>query len=192
VKRRIVVTGCSGDDWKQLSRETRKTVELYCSRHGVDFVFEELISSGRAPSWFKLVALASCLATHDEALWLDADVIACEDAANIFDAVPDEAPAAACLVNPRNEESHFNCGVLLVRRAFLPVLVEAAMQDDLIHHRWWEQAAINRLAFDRIFQLPDQWNVWSGTTSTATPMFRHACGLGDPEQRRRWLFGGNR
>jgi hypothetical protein len=79
--------------------------------------------------------------------------------------------------------------VFLVRRGFLPVLVNAAMQDDLVHHKWWEQAAINRLASFRIFQLPEEWNAWRGTSPDVHPRFRHACGMGDVASRRAWLFG---
>jgi hypothetical protein len=185
---RLVVSGYAGPEWKAVSVATRKTVDKYCKTHGMKFICQELEHTGRPLPWSKLTCISLGLASHDEVLWLDADVAVADLSKNIFDEVPASFCSAACRLVEQNGEPHFNTGVWVVRRKFLPDIVHAAMQDDLIHHKWWEQAAINRVASDKIFPLPEEWNTWSGSPESVHPRFRHACGLGTPENRLRWLF----
>ena len=188
---RAIVTGYFGEQWKQIAKLTSVTVREYCRHHEIQFVGGELRPVARPASWAKLIAIAECLQSYDEVVWLDSDVVVADFSKNIFDEVPDGFSSASCRLTDSKGESHFNTGVWLVRRGFYSSLVCAAMQDDLVHHKWWEQAAINRIAANEMYSLPEEWNVWAGTSPQVHARFRHACGLGTAERRLSWLFGGN-
>jgi hypothetical protein len=75
----------------------------------------------------------------------------------------------------------------------LPLLVGAAMVDEMIHHRWWEQAVIvgalgygeqdgilrhetETDLFRRTHWLDESWNVCRYTPAGTKQNWLHACG----------------
>ncbi len=180
--RRAVLSGHVGDRWSEIAAITYPRMARYASSVGATFLpyVGERVPSGRHPAWMKLVYVADALIEHDEVLWLDADVLVVDsDAGSVFDEVPDWAHHAMCL---HPDPIHPNTGVWVVRRPMLPAIVQAAMQDDCIEHKWWEQAAIIKvMQSERIptAVLGDEWNAWSGSPSDLKPKFRHACGMPD-------------
>jgi hypothetical protein len=125
----------------------------------------------------KLSYIAEMLASHDEVLWLDADVLIEDESESVFDEFSsDERLHAMCLLEDNESERHFNCGVWICRRGVIPMIVLAAMEDDLIDHKWWEQAAVARHLIEfPPFVLSERWNHWSGSPASIKPRFRHAC-----------------
>ena len=190
-RKRVIVSGFSGDNYREMTDRTWPGMKRYADKIGADFMGEPMNSAGRPCSWGKLPLIARALANHEEALWLDADVSVDAATRSVFESFSREHPAAACWLVDDHGNGHFNCGVLLVRRPFLETILIAAMQDDLINSNWWEQTAINRVAVGGLIQrLGDEWNVWRGTSSDVVPQFRHACGLGSMAERIAWLEGG--
>jgi hypothetical protein len=184
---RAIVTGCSYDEpWKSVADKTWGSMARYAEAIGVAFHWYALQPHpSRHWSWQKLGCLASGLSTYDEVLWLDADVAVVDRSENIFDAVPESSDMAMARLTDGLGRQHFNCGVWLARRTSLPILMAAAMDDACIHHCWWEQAAINKLANEsNTHALHERWNHWRGSPQDLKPMFRHACDLPGSERIR--------
>lgn len=185
----MIVSGFAGEGYKSLAEKTWPSMMLYAERVGADFIGVGLTAGRRPCSWGKLPAIAKSLSTHEESLWLDADVMVLPEAGDVFDEFLPGYAAAAAYLTDENGTGHFNCGVMLTRRGFLETLVLAAMQDDCIYNGWWEQAAINRLACpDTVQRLGEEWNSWRGTNKDVVPQFRHACGFETMNERVAWLL----
>lgn len=100
------------------------------------------IRPSRPPSWWKIPAIARALATHDEVLWLDADVVIADWSEDLT------APAGAwqAMVEHHTDDGLIpNCGVWLLRRPMLPVLHELWEMVRHINSPWWEQSALLEL-----------------------------------------------
>ena len=178
--KRVLVTGCTAEgDWPAIWNITFPRILSYARRHDMDFWNAELRSCSRPRAWGKLTAILTAFESYDEVLWLDADVLVCDTSVSIFDEVGELHEHACCKQVCTQRGPHWNTGVWVVRRSAIGILAEAMMQDDLINHPWWEQAAINRVAEERGAQpatLSDQWNHYWQTPDTVRPRFRHACG----------------
>lgn len=209
---RCIVTGHEGAEFGVVMSITSPLMSSYAKRHGVDYLAVEyggITSIRRPPSWKKLVAIGGMLSAYDEVLWLDADVVVSDPSDNIFDEFPDWA-AHAMVKHQTDEGDVPNAGVWLVRRAMIPSLVACAMRDDLVHHRWWEQAAIQEQMgfverdgkvrhenstplYEETHWLDESWNTWTGSPeSSRKPRFLHACGAKGMERielLRRWADG---
>jgi hypothetical protein len=197
--KRVVITGHEGAEFEQLAAVTSPLMEAYAHRHGAAFVEYQLPAIIKRPSsWKKLIAIAVGFVEYDEVLWLDTDVVIVDSSESLFEAVPPEADHAM-VRHQTNEGDVPNAGVWLLRRPMLPILVAAAMMDDAVHHRWWEQAAMLSLMgfsessgqcrhvnethlYKQTHWLDESWNVWIGSPPSVTPKFRHACGRNGSER----------
>lgn len=192
--KRAIVTSHEGEEFERIAAITLPRIAAYAERHGLDHIeVEPPAFIRRPPSWKKLVAICEAFVDHDEVLWLDTDVVIVDGAENIFDAVP--AGAAHAMVRHfTNEGDVPNAGVWLLRRPMLSVLASIAMVDAVVHHRWWEQAALLALMgfveadglcthsldtplYADTAWLDESWNVWRGSPGDTAVRFRHACGL---------------
>jgi len=176
-----------GPYWHSIADVTWPTQERYADSISADFVVLRTPPPyhRRPESWAKLVVIADALSEYDEVLWLDADVVAVGFGRSVFEEVPEPASIAAVLLQDAPDAStrHFNMGVMVAKRSGLATIVQAAFQDDLRDHKWWEQAAIIRVC-DDIAPLPECWNVWTAVEGkVADPMFMHACGLHAPGEQ---------
>jgi len=188
--RRVIASGCSCDGWKDIASLTWPAMEEYGKTFGIPFA--SYTAKGpllRPESWRKLIYIADCFAGADEVLWLDADVAIVDQTRNIFDEFPAGASQAMAFLD--GSPPHWNCGVWLIRKQMLPVLMEVAMQDHCVNHHWWEQKAVNELT-ERLkiptHRLGEEWNHWTGSPRGISPRFRHACGSGEKASLlRNWL-----
>jgi hypothetical protein len=89
----------------------------------------------------KLQRLLAALVAHERVCWIDADVVIREHDANIFDEMPSRA-WQGLVEHETNCGTVPNCGVWIVTRAMEPIIEAAWRMERLIHHGWWEQAAI--------------------------------------------------
>jgi hypothetical protein len=183
----IVVTGRNdSDEWRRIASLTWPGIERYAASIGAEFRGHVCHRGfARPESWRKLVHICDALSDSDEVLWIDSDVVVAESCTdNIFSQIPPEAFHAMAFLS--GNPPHFNAGVWALRRRILPSLMLAAMQDDLVHHSWWEQAAMHRvmesMPASSIATLDESWNHWTGSSGEITPRFRHACGLRGEER----------
>lgn len=173
-------------------------MDSFARRHGHGFLPIQFRGPfGRPPAWLKLTAIARAFESTDEVLWIDADVLIVDQSQDIE--VPQNYWQA--MVEHHFEEGRVpNTGVWLLRRPTIGALMSAAMNDRLVSHRWWEQAAVIEQMgysvnssycareresdlFDNTMFLPEEWNAWAGSEPSIRPRFRHACGLHDPVER---------
>lgn len=177
---RVVISMATGGRWQKIADVTWPAMRRYSQSIGAIWCgYMAGWPTSRPEPWRKLCCIADTLAYADEVLWLDADVVVCGEPPNIFEEFDPECDQAM-VMHPNPE--HHNTGVWLLRRSMLPHLVSAAMQDEFVHHRWWEQAAIHRVMESMSIPtqtLPERWNCWSGSPADIEPCFRHACGMPD-------------
>jgi hypothetical protein len=119
----------------------------YAARHGYDLhLHTQADAGGRPAPWAKIRLLQALQGRYDVLVWLDADLVVVDHARDLAgELVPgrflhlvEHATAAGRMPNS---------GVVLLRTGpdCERFLADVWAQDDLIHHRWWENAAICRL-----------------------------------------------
>jgi hypothetical protein len=115
-------------------------MERYADWHGYDLVTDPPGLLLRPPSWHKITAVLAALDTHDEVLWVDADVLILDDSVDLADEVDAKAWQAITRHHTREGEIP-SVGVWLVREPMRPWLKKAWGLTRYLNHRWWEQAA---------------------------------------------------
>jgi hypothetical protein len=119
----------------------------YAARHGYELALSrEILDPSRPAPWSKIVLLRKLASKYDILLWLDADLVIVDRSVDIADELEDER--YLYLAEHQTREGRMpNSGVMLLRGGEQTVafLDEVYAQRDLIHHRWWENAAICRL-----------------------------------------------
>jgi hypothetical protein len=119
----------------------------YAARHGYDLHLRTSADAGGRPApWAKIRLLQALQDRYDVLVWLDADLVVVDHARDLAEElVPgrflhlvEHATAAGRMPNS---------GVLLLRTGpeCTSFLADVWAQEDLTHHRWWENAAICRL-----------------------------------------------
>jgi hypothetical protein len=124
-----------------LLRLASRSFGPFARRHGYDLhLHTEPVETSRPAPWSKVPILLELLGRYEQVVWLDSDLV-------IVDPREDfPAPACMALVEHRTKEGRMpNTGVWVLRPPSLAFLDEVWAQDDLIEHRWWENAAVCRL-----------------------------------------------
>jgi len=128
---------------ERLLRLAARSFAPFADRHGYDLELRtELLDPSRPAAWSKIPLMRGLLEQYEIVLWLDSDLIIVDNR----DDLP--APGFMALVEHTTKEGQMpNSGVWALRagdeaRSFLDAIWE---QDDLVGHRWWENAAICRL-----------------------------------------------
>jgi hypothetical protein len=144
-RKAIVSLGC-GPQSRLLGLAAR-SFRPYAACHGYALELRtEVLDRSRPAPWSKVVLLRELAASYDLLLWLDADLvivdrtldIACELEDGRFLYLAEHATAEGRMPNS---------GVMLLRGGAptIDFLDEVYAQEDLVEHRWWENAAICRL-----------------------------------------------
>src|SRR5262249_39072233 len=129
---------------RELLRVALPGFHVYAQRHEYELIDAPPQRDDRPPSWLKVPLLHELLATYDEVLWLDADVVIVNEHDDLADDVPDEDwQAVVRHYTPDGEVP--NCGVWLLRPSMRPVLDAMWQLDSYREHPWWEQAALLEL-----------------------------------------------
>ena len=174
---RVLCTVAAGHH-RDLWEIARPKTEEYAARHGYHLVAVTTIPElgGRPPAWAKVPLVRDLLTRHDTVVWIDADAI-------IVDPTDDIA-ADATSRRPLHLVSHRidgavvpNLGVFVIHRSRQALRLLTAMwqRTELVHHRWWDNAALidalggdpdrglvgrrQRLGARRwVGELPGRWN----------------------------------
>jgi hypothetical protein len=132
----------------RLLRLASTTLRPYARRHTYDLHLHTTVIDGSRPApWSKIVALQRLQERYDVLLWLDADVMIVDQRRDIAAELRDGTFMGLVEHHRRDGTTLPNSGVWLLRTgeecaAFLQAAWE---QDDLVDHRWWENAAVARL-----------------------------------------------
>jgi hypothetical protein len=131
----------------RLLRLAARSMRRYATRHGYELsLHTETLDPSRPAPWSKVVLLRALAASHELVLWLDADLVIVDGSVDI--AVELDEGRFLYMVEHLTKEGRMpNSGVMLLRGGAetIAFLDEVYAQEDLIEHRWWENAAICRL-----------------------------------------------
>jgi hypothetical protein len=145
VSRAIVSLGCGPQE--QLLRVAARTFRPYADRYGYDLhLHTEPVDRSRPIPWSKVPILRDLLARHEVVVWLDADLMILDGRRDIADDLP--ADRLMAMVEHHTKEGQMpNSGVWVLRGGdeAIALMDEIWAQEDLVDHRWWENAAICRL-----------------------------------------------
>jgi hypothetical protein len=144
--RKAMVSLGSGPQSRLLALAAR-SFRPYAARHGYELALHtEAPDTARPAPWAKVTLLRRLAREYDVLLWLDADLVIVDRSLDI--ACELEEGRFLYLVEHATGEGRMpNSGVMLLRggEQTIAFLDEVYAQEDLIHHRWWENAAICRL-----------------------------------------------
>lgn len=128
---------------ERLLRLAARSFRPFARRHGYDLhLHTEIVDPSRPAPWSKVPILRDLLERYDKVVWLDSDLVIVDPREDLPD------PDLMALVEHTTKEGRMpNSGVWVLRgsedaRLFLDTVWA---QEDLIDHRWWENAAICRL-----------------------------------------------
>jgi hypothetical protein len=145
MKKAIVSLG-SGPQ-SRLLRIASRSFRRYASRHGYELELHTDVADPTRPApWSKVALLRRLAATHDVIVWLDADLVIVDESVDIASELEDGR--FLYLVEHHTSAGRMpNSGVMLLRGGAetIAFLDEVYAQEDLVDHRWWENAAICRL-----------------------------------------------
>jgi hypothetical protein len=145
VSRAIASLGCGPQ--RALLNLSSRTLIPYAQRHGYALdLHTAAAENSRPPAWSKITILRRLVQEHDLVVWIDADAMIVDGRRDIGDELADDRLMA--LVTHRvGQVSMPNTGVWVLRggEEAVDLLDQIWEQDDLIHHQWWENAALCRL-----------------------------------------------
>jgi hypothetical protein len=88
--------------------------------------------------------MLAALELYDEVLWVDCDTVVVDATVDLADEVP--AGAWQAITRHSTPEGEVpSAGVWLARQPLHPVLEGIWRMTEYLHHRWWEQAALQQL-----------------------------------------------
>jgi hypothetical protein len=144
--RKAIVSLGAGRQARLLALAAR-SFRPYAERHGYELALHtDLRDPSRPPPWSKIVLLRELAATHDVLLWLDADLVIVDQSLDIATEL-EESRFLYLAEHETGAGRMPNSGVMMLRGCSetIAFLDDVYAQDDLVHHRWWENAAICRL-----------------------------------------------
>ncbi len=144
--RKAIVSLGTGRQSRLLSLAVR-SFRPYAARHGYSLELRtELVDHSRPAPWSKVVLLRALATEYDLLLWLDADLVIVDRSLDIASEL-DDGRFLYLAEHATKEGRMPNSGVMMLRggQQTIDFLDEVYAQEDLINHRWWENAAICRL-----------------------------------------------
>jgi galactosyl transferase GMA12/MNN10 family len=145
VSKAIASLGCGPQE--VLLGLAARTFRPYAARHGYELhLHTEPVDPSRPIPWSKVPILKDLLARHEVVVWLDADLMILDGRRDLADDLP-EGRLMAMVEHHTKEGQMPNSGVWVLRGGddAVALMDEIWAQEDLIDHRWWENAAICRL-----------------------------------------------
>jgi hypothetical protein len=143
---KVIVSLGTGPQERLLGLASR-SFRRYARAHGYELsLHTHPVDPARPAPWSKVKLLRRLAAEHELVLWLDADLVIVDGSTDIASEL--EEKRFLYLVEHQTKEGRIpNSGVMLLRGGpeTIAFLDEVYAQDDLIDHRWWENAAISRL-----------------------------------------------
>jgi hypothetical protein len=144
--RKAIVSLGTGPQARLLALASR-SFRRYATRHGYELELRtEILDPTRPAPWSKVVLLRELAREYELLLWLDADLVVVDTSTDIAGELEDGR--FLYLVEHHTKEGRMpNSGVVMLRGGdpTIAFLADVYAQEDLVTHRWWENAAICRL-----------------------------------------------
>ena len=132
---------------RELLEIARPTLEKYADGNGYELVtVEHRLAPDRPASWGKVLLLHQLVQQFDLVLWIDADALFVDPTRDVASEL--QPLRFLHLVSHQIEDERvYNCGVMAMRGGAMSrrFLEQVWNQHDLVHHDWWENAAVLRL-----------------------------------------------
>jgi hypothetical protein len=148
---------------------TGPAMQRYAAAFGYELiVLHERLARGRPPAWDKVVLLHSLVEERELVVWVDCDALVLDRAPDIAGAL--DGNRFLHLVEHRTGGGRVpNTGVVALRGGARSAnfLDEVWAQRRFVHHRWWENAAVNHLLGYRNVAgmrplFPSRWRAATG------------------------------
>ena len=122
---------------------SRPTFADYARRHGYELITSTEVDSRRPASWSKVPMLRQAIESYELVLWIDADAVIVDGGRDVADDL-EPGNQLGLVRHRRGAELVPNAGVLVMRggdfaRRLLDIMWDTTR---LIHHPWWENAAL--------------------------------------------------
>jgi hypothetical protein len=128
---------------ERLLRLAVRSFRPFADRHGYDLhLHTEVLDPDRPAPWSKILILRDLLQRYEQVLWLDSDAVIVDPREDL------PFPPLMALVEHATKEGRVpNTGVWVLRAGDEAQEFLAAVwaQEDLVFHKWWENAAVCRL-----------------------------------------------
>ena len=145
-----IITMAIGADFIKAMEPGLETKRQYAKKHGYDLHIggKEVWDRSRPIPWSKLNYILTFIDQYDYLFWSDADVIITNPEVSIRDTIVPLLPPTKDLLWTKDVVGNLNSGNMLLRgkSSWLKDFIQRTYQQvDLIHHIWWENAAMIRL-----------------------------------------------
>jgi hypothetical protein len=137
---------------RQLLDVTGPALERYADRHGYEVrVVESRMAPTRPVSWEKVALLHALVDEYQLVCWVDADAVVLDTAPDVRREV-DRARFLHLVEHRVDGERRPNAGVMVLHGGRLAsrFLERVWDQHQLVHHKWWESAAVAHLLGYRV------------------------------------------
>ena len=201
--RRVLCTNATGT-FASLLDVAGVGLEIYARRHRWDLVVSrEDLAEGRPAPWAKVQLTRDLLREYSLVAWVDCDAVIVDFDRDLGDEL--EADKDFYIVEQEGgvpRDQIVNSGVFMARAGAWSerFLAEVWSQEDLTHHRWWENAAIMRLLgydieaspvihsgespwMDRVKLIDLAWNSIPYWARSPHPRITHYGALAVPRRR---------
>ena len=138
---------CIGADYKKAMEPGLESKRQYAKKHGYDLHIggEDIWDRTRPISWSKIKFIQKYLNQYDYIFWSDADVIILDQEKRLETQILPLLPPNKDMLWTFDACNHYNGGHLFVRgksKWLEGFLNRVYSQTDLIHHIWWDTAAL--------------------------------------------------
>ena len=145
-----ILTFCVGADYKKAMEPGLESKRKYAKKHGYELHIggEDVWDRTRPIPWSKLRFIQKYLNQYDYLFWSDADAIIMNHDLKLETHVLPLLPENKDLAWTFDACNHYNNGHLIIRGRSVwlnDFLNRAYQQTDLVHHIWWDNAAMIRL-----------------------------------------------
>jgi hypothetical protein len=121
-----------------------ETFRIFADRHGYDLdLRSEVLAPERPPAWSKIRLIGEALDRYDLVVWVDADAAIVDPTLDVADELG-RRDLMGLVAHEYDGQVVPNCGVWVVRRhRRVRELLDAVWaHDELVEHKWWENAAL--------------------------------------------------
>jgi hypothetical protein len=141
---RKVVCSIGAGAHEELLAVSGETFRIFAERHGYDLdLRHELLAPERPPAWSKLPLFRELLDRYDLVVWIDADAAVVDPTLDIADELG-RRDLIGVVAHHYDGQVIPNCGVWVLRRhrRVRALLDTLWAHEDLVDHKWWENAAL--------------------------------------------------
>lgn len=144
-----IITLCVGPDYTRAMEPLLESKRVYAKKHGYDFIIgdKDVWDRRRPAPWSKFNMIQKHLDDYDYLFWSDADAIILNHDIRL-ESIIALLPPHKDILWTIDACNHLNNGHMIIRGKSKWVhdyVNRAYTQEDLIHHIWWDNAAMIRL-----------------------------------------------